>query len=336
VLRLVFSCLRNAPASDTWDLSSLLVQGSPVSQATVTAVLEALYSNLGAFKPERSCKNQHSLAQLLDMLLFADAVNCSEQALSQLAALIETSRLEVLLIDSNTGAGSDSAAAANTAAADTAAGSAPAGSRLIKLQLHGVYSLETHGDCTRLMRLKGADSTQEYILTAPEVQQLQQQVSQQIEELLFVAFKLDLQQLLQPALRFLRANSPHLLKAVADADIASIFSQRVSAAAGGGSSVALLSRSFVQQPLGVGFGEGDLFGSITFDKAELIDAEYCKIGFTATLLRDLYEYSKGTRLHVTFHFDGELTLRDETTDNLETRVTFGTVAGPSSIFGANA
>jgi hypothetical protein len=36
------------PASDTWDLSSLLVNGSPVSQETVTAVLEVLCSNLGA------------------------------------------------------------------------------------------------------------------------------------------------------------------------------------------------------------------------------------------------------------------------------------------------
>lgn len=53
VLRLVCSCLRNAPASDAWDLSSLLVNGSPVSQSTVTAVLSALYSHLGAlgFKP---------------------------------------------------------------------------------------------------------------------------------------------------------------------------------------------------------------------------------------------------------------------------------------------
>ncbi|WIA44616.1 hypothetical protein OEZ86_007334 [Tetradesmus obliquus] len=39
-LRLVCSCLRESPASDTWDLSSLLVNGSPVSQSTVTAVLE--------------------------------------------------------------------------------------------------------------------------------------------------------------------------------------------------------------------------------------------------------------------------------------------------------
>lgn len=55
VLRLVCSCLQNAPASDTWDLSSLLaalVNGSPVSQSVVsqsvvTAVLSVVYSNLG-------------------------------------------------------------------------------------------------------------------------------------------------------------------------------------------------------------------------------------------------------------------------------------------------
>jgi hypothetical protein len=42
VLRLVCSCLQNAPARDTWDLSSLLVNGSPVSQATVEAVLSVI------------------------------------------------------------------------------------------------------------------------------------------------------------------------------------------------------------------------------------------------------------------------------------------------------
>jgi hypothetical protein len=74
----------------------LLVNGSPVSQATVIAVLEVLYSNMWALGFEApSRKGQQSVTHLLNMLLFADAVGCSKQALSQLAGLIGRFRLEV-------------------------------------------------------------------------------------------------------------------------------------------------------------------------------------------------------------------------------------------------
>jgi hypothetical protein len=258
-----------APASDTWDLSSLLVNGSPVSQATVIAVLEVLYSNMWALGFEtQPRKAQYSLERLLDMLLFADAVGCSKQALSQLAGLIARSQLEVrLLPDSNAGAGSDSAAAA---AADTEAGSAPAGSKLVQLELQGVHKYKDceNGTKKMLVRSYGAYTTAVHLLTALEARQLPQQAAQQLELLLFVGFKLDLQQLLQPALRFLRANSTRefLLRA----EIESIFSQHVLAAAGGSSSVALLSRSCIQQPLGMGFGIGSVFNSITYDSADAL------------------------------------------------------------------
>jgi hypothetical protein len=335
VLRLLFSCLRNAPASDTWDLSSLLVNGSPVSQATVVAVLEVLYSNMGMFEAERcetqSRTGQHSLDQLVVMLLFADAVGCSKQVLRQLASLIGRSWLEATLTDSNAGAGNSIAAAA----ANAAAGSASAVGTVVKLQLHSLYSFERIGDSRmNLIRSNGANCTFECSLTVAQVPQLEQQLSQQLEALLFVGFKLDLQQLLQPALRFLRANSPFLLKAVIDDDIASIFSQRVLAAAGGGSSVALMSRSCIQQPLGLGFGAGDIFGSIVYDKAEA-DEEMRKVCFNGTLLRDLYEYSKGTRLHVTLDSDGDMVLLD-VAENTGTMFTFWTVAGPANTFDAIA
>lgn len=89
VLRLVCSCLQNAPVDDTWDLSSLLVNGSPVKQATVIAVLSVVYSSMGAldYEMERTA-GQYSLTQLLGMLLFADAVGCSKAVQGQLAGLL--------------------------------------------------------------------------------------------------------------------------------------------------------------------------------------------------------------------------------------------------------
>jgi hypothetical protein len=131
----------------------LLVNGSPVSQATVIAVLEVLYSNMWALGFEApSRKGQQSVTHLLNMLLFADAVGCSKQALSQLAGLIGRFRLEVC-VPADRGS--------NNAAAGTAsAGSAPADSIIVKLQLHGMYKFaECDDGSTVLVRLQAAYST---------------------------------------------------------------------------------------------------------------------------------------------------------------------------------
>jgi hypothetical protein len=332
VLRLLFSCLRNAPASDTWDLSSLLVNGSPVSQVTVEAVLLVLYSNLGAYETD-SPASRYSLSQLLDMLLFADAVGCSKAVLTQLAGQLGSAvwpRLEIRLLHSSDGSGS----------------SAPA-RKTVHLYLSSVYAVsrEDGKDTSLLKRWRGSHSTTMYVLSAQASEQLQQQVCQQLEALLFVGFKLDLQQLLQPALRFLRASAEYLLPEATLLGSGAIFSQRLLAAAGGASVVALLARSCVQQPLGRGFGIGTLFSDTKFARAGMGDARD-RVSFEGTLTRDLREYKQGSRLHVTFDSDGDVLLRDVNDDTgagseeeeeegqhmQGTAFEFGVVLGPEYTF----
>eukprot|EP00878_Enallax_costatus_P014258 GHUV01014913.1.p1 GENE.GHUV01014913.1~~GHUV01014913.1.p1 ORF type:complete len:161 (+),score=49.15 GHUV01014913.1:206-688(+) len=89
VLRLVCSCMKNAPASDTWDLRQLLVDGKHPTAETVSAVLEVIYQGLQALDFEMdTTAGRFSLLQLRDMLLFADAVGCSKGCLDNMTALL--------------------------------------------------------------------------------------------------------------------------------------------------------------------------------------------------------------------------------------------------------
>jgi hypothetical protein len=147
-------------------------------------------------------------------------------------------------------------------------------------------------------------------MTRLQTNQLRHQVAQQLEALLFVGFKLDLQQLLQPALRFMRSNSQQLITLTAQQQAQEIFSQRVLAAAGSASGVELLSRSFLQQPLGCGFGvDEEMFTDVRYDRADE-GAAASSVHFTGTLTRDLCSFEKGTRLHATFTSGGNVKLRD--------------------------
>jgi hypothetical protein len=113
-----------------------------------------------------------------------------------------------------------------------------------------------------LKRSWGSKHTVVCHLSKQRSQQLLQQLSQQLESLLFVGFKLDLQQLLQPALRFLRAHADWIMYTVIKDQADTIFTPRVLAAAGGASGAELLMRACVQRPLGLGFGIGSMFRDI--------------------------------------------------------------------------
>jgi hypothetical protein len=343
VLRLVFSCLQNAPASDTWDLSSLLVNGSLVSQATVIAVLSVMYSNLGVlnYEMDRSA-GQYSLQALLDMLLFADAVGCSKAVLAQLAGQLGSTvraELDITLTEGETGSSSNGG---TTEAAEQ--NGSTTSSELYRLQLNHMYSIDAPpptddiGGYVFNTRL-GKHRLEVDRVTLQQAEQLQQQVSQQLEVLLFVGFKLDLQQLLQPALRFLRACSVSLLPDIS-AYPQRIFSQRLLAAAGCASGVELLSRSCMQQPLGSGFGIDTVFRDVVYDTAD--DSEEKRsVSFTGTLSQDLYAFAKGNRLHAVFSSSGYLTLRyasdaqeadSDGDDDDDTTYDFGVVLGPVRSF----
>jgi hypothetical protein len=346
VLRLVCSCLKNAPASDTWDLSSLLVNGSPVSSEPVTAVLSVIYSSMCAFEYKRDrTQGQYSLARLLEMLLFADAVGCSKQALQQLAGMLGSevrAELEFTLTDSSIlGSSSSSAGGQATAAAAAEGRDGAAASRVVTLQLDCVYGTDADDDSHWVQRWDADCIGDQQHMTAQQMQQLLQQLQQQLESLLFVGFKLDLQQLLQPALRFLRANAGYLMGHLGvfyDPSFAgAIFSQRVLAAAGGASGVELLSRSLLQQPLGRGFGFGSMFTDVTYEHVEE-PQPLDTISFTATLLQKLYVFAKGARVKVVLQDNGRMLIQLLNADGSshssgeEAEYTFGLVVGDNHTF----
>ncbi|WIA44615.1 hypothetical protein OEZ86_007333 [Tetradesmus obliquus] len=322
VLRLVCSCLRNAPASDTWDLSSLLVNGSPVSQSTVTAVLEVIYSNLGALDHGEDCTSgQYSLAQLLDMLLFADAVGCSKAVQGQLAGLLGNC-VEPKLQNGSC----DGAAAFNETYCFGRLGESDDRSG-------DSTDEDDDADYLRLQRLEGEDVTDMLQLTEQQKQQMKKQVQQQLEALLFVGFKLDLQQLLEPGLRFLRNNAADgpSYSLMGDAAVEGILSQRVLAATNGASGAELLSRACLQLPLGLGYGVGSMFGDVRYHRA----GERGYVEFAATLLQDFYEYRKGAKVEVVFDRKGNVTVKNEGDERADggQNWRFSVVLGPKCAFG---
>jgi hypothetical protein len=367
VLRLVCSCLRNAPASDTWDLSSLLVNGSPVSQATVEAVLSVIYSSIGAldYEMDRSA-GQYSLSQLLDMLLFADAVGCSKAVLGQLAGLMGSTvpaELEVKLTEdissaaasSTRGRGGGRSARGGRGRGRAAAGAADtaADTQTVVLHLENVYSTadaDDDGDHDDdededgvkdkkfvLKRWSRSKHTVVCHLSEQQDQQLQEQAAQQLEALLYVGFKMDLQQLLQPALRFLQAHAESLLSSLIKDQADTLFTQRMLAAAAGASGAELLTRACVQRILGPGFGIGSMFADVEDVEGE---EDYdCVVSFEGTLLHDFDDFCKGTRMVVHFDRDGTLLMRaaiaelpsegeEDGSEPVYAEYSFGAVLGP--------
>jgi hypothetical protein len=146
---------------------------------------------------------------------------------------------------------SNDAAAAEAAAAVAAAAASSGTSAelfVLLLQLDGVYNTTTLVSCGTknffgyVEKLEGGRNNEllpELPLDRRQFQLLHLQVCQQLEALLFVGFKLDLQQLLQPALRFVRM-SGDLLQVGGMLCVKEVFSQRALAAAGGASGAELL------------------------------------------------------------------------------------------------
>ncbi|WIA44618.1 hypothetical protein OEZ86_007336 [Tetradesmus obliquus] len=310
VLRLVCSCLRNAPASDTWDLSSLLVNGSPVSQSTVTAVLEVIYSSLGAldFQPPHAA-GQYSLAQLLDMLLFADAVGCSRAVLTAVAELLRSGcvrrQLEVTWPAESDPATGDPSSATSSSAAAAAEGDL----LVVLLRLDGVYDVENYDEYTGIWgHLKGephqlTNGCRWVLLPRLDVntqqkQRLLQQAAAQLEALLWVGFKLDLQQLLAPGLGFLRQNVPFLLRSMVYGIPNAVFTQRVLASMSGADSgcAAALVRGLLQRPVGLCLQDG-MFSDVVYSTASKGDKQD-SICFEATLAQDVFSFKKGTWVNV--------------------------------------
>ncbi|WIA24131.1 hypothetical protein OEZ85_013726 [Tetradesmus obliquus] len=286
VLRLVCSCLRNAPANAVG-----------FSRAVLTAVAELLRSG---------CVRRQLEVTLPFHINFADV----EARMEMSEAAIE-----------------EAAGAAARAIGDLL---------VLLLQVDGVYGLDEYdraeyGYSGTLLKLQEgrrvALQQGKLYMDHQRKQQLDEQLAAQLEALLYVGFKLDLPQLLAPALRFACDNAPHLLEASLRGGTGALFSQRPPAQA---------QASWLPQPVEATCAccEEAMFKDVVYKVAKQGD-EHDNIRFLGTLTRDVYSLKKGTRVHVRLSGRGGV-MSVAGCNAFRTDLHFGVdaVLGPPHMFGS--
>lgn len=173
---------------------------SPLRLGLSATIWHAIYSHMHVlyFEADRS-PYPYSLLQLRDML-FADAVGCSKGTSLEIASLLDVCVRPVLTVvelDRN-GSNSDSNEAAEAGAPTTAAATAA-------LELNKVYITTIGSQIMRLWERQNGTSTVVPDFAMGE-QQFVKKVTEQLESLLHVALKMDLQQLQARLLRSVHNN----------------------------------------------------------------------------------------------------------------------------------
>lgn len=322
VLRLVCSCLKNAPATDTWDLQHMQIEGQPVTADTVAAVVEAIYHIMHAMDMEmEQTPGRFSLLQYRDMLLFADAAGCSRRLLRSIAELLEPcvrKQLE-MAVPKPTAVGNE---ATNASATKESA------EELIVLQLDHVYMVHIWAE-TRWVLWDNTinDSIADFKLKTGRdgMSGFNSAVARQLESLLYTAFKLDIQPLQLLLVGFMQRNRYHEDSILTFEPLNTTFSARMLSAAGssdvGGG---LLARAMLQVPFGLGMGLGSIFADVDCDDLPMVS-------FSATLTRDLIQYKKGSRVQVDLDVgDGTMKIQVLTSAgdaSASATLQFGIVAG---------
>jgi hypothetical protein len=195
LVRMYSAVARQLPVTDTWDLSSLLIDGQPVSRSTVVAWLNAAYQNTFDRDFEQQDDSPGSSAEgLYQLLAFADAINSSRPLIRGCCEDLERLQLRVQL-----------------------------GQQQVSLKTQGTsYAFSMSGE---LLQVTDGTVTRPSMFPAARAEQqaMWEQVAAQTEQLLWLAYKLQLEPLLQQLHRFVRGSTR-----ITDA----VFSARVLDAAG--------------------------------------------------------------------------------------------------------
>eukprot|EP00882_Tetradesmus_deserticola_P010591 GHRQ01011187.1.p1 GENE.GHRQ01011187.1~~GHRQ01011187.1.p1 ORF type:complete len:301 (+),score=107.77 GHRQ01011187.1:274-1176(+) len=198
---------RELPETAECDLSGLVVDGQPVARATVVAWLNAAYQH--AFEDEFE-EQEDSPACTVDglytLLLFADAIDSTRPLLKACCSQLQCLELRAQL-----------------------------GQTCVALQTHGTgYALSAGRQlsCSSSFTepFNPVDSTAA-AASAEEQQGLTQQVAAQIEQLLWLAYRLQLEPLILHLQDFIRLQSPFSNSLLSN-DVHAVFTARVSTAAG--------------------------------------------------------------------------------------------------------
>jgi hypothetical protein len=196
---------RQLPETDEWDLSGLLVDGQPVSRATVVAWLNAAYQHAYDTTYEQQQDSPAcSVEGLCRLLAFADAVGSTSPLLRACCAGLQHLRLHAQL-----------------------------GQQQVSLETDGRAYAFVNDKLLEQLDISACYSTVPGVSGAADAQQqaFNQQVAAQTEQLLWLAYRLQLDLLVQRVHGFIRSMcffSSSLLHNVLDA----VFTARVLEAAG--------------------------------------------------------------------------------------------------------
>jgi hypothetical protein len=207
----LFSLVARAlPAGDEWDLSGLLLDGKPVSRATVVAWLNAAYQAAyeEEFEEQQRDKNPACSGEgLYQLLSFADAVDSTRPVLRACCSRLQSLQLHAQL-----------------------------GQQQVALDTDGTgYYFSTRSQ--RLVYqpdLTAAGLDIDAAPAAPSAEErkaFKQQVAAQTEQLLWLAYRLQLQPLVQHLHNFIQALS-HFAQSLLRNKCEAVFTSRVLEAAG--------------------------------------------------------------------------------------------------------
>jgi hypothetical protein len=200
LVRSISSVASGLPEAEDWDLSSLLVDGQPVSSATVVAWLNAAYQAVREedFQPQQLGEDPRcSVEGLYKLLLFADAVGSTKPVLKACCTQLRTLQLHAQL-----------------------------GQQQVALETDRSPYVFEH-NTNRLMCHPDLSSGGVYVeatpaaATAEEQQTFKQQVAAKTEQLLWLAYKLQLQPLVLHMHHYIRALSWFYTSLLRDADAVS-------------------------------------------------------------------------------------------------------------------
>jgi hypothetical protein len=187
VLLPMSQCVRSLPDKTEWDLSSLLINGQPVNRSTVVSWLNRVYNHLRGCDYEAQ-EVQPSATSLYQLLVFADAVGSEKVLLKAcVSAHAETSRFVLKL-----------------------------GQKEVQLSVNGMYYFASQTDQQPLKlygrvppRSSGPLVTVQ-VGTAASLRErsaFMSQLAAQVEQLLFIAYKLQLDQLLEKVTKFFQSST---------------------------------------------------------------------------------------------------------------------------------
>jgi len=279
VLSAFSSCARNIPdAATEWDVSGLMLEGQQVQRSTVVVWLNLTYHSIhGAPYEETPWDGSlkcfvRSFTRLAQLLAFADAVGSSRGLLLSLDK-------EALPL-----------------AADVQLGERPVPLRSAESYFHLPYG-------RRLMFYPADDNHQRSILAGSEreVEAAIQQLAQQVESLLYLAYKLELANIQERVQTFIFNNSYSSTSVLrGKVLLETVLSERVLATkAGAAASKQALASALYTLP--VSFSDPDyhsldsLLGPITATSEKQV------IRFKANCQRDFMAFSKGQEVEVEFN-----------------------------------